>query len=118
MNGKTLLILWIHQVQQMPVIKNNVNTIASNILSGSETFQGDINMNNNRIRNLYTNSSNNDVINNVVCETTYKKSDYSQLLRVVSRNRWDADGKTIYDLSRAQYDDEAVALEQMKRQQW
>ena len=101
----------------MPVIKNNVNTIASNILSGSETFQGDINMNNNRIRNLYTNSSNNDVINNVVCETTYKKSDYSQLLRVVSRNRWDADGKTIYDLSRAQYDNEAVALEQMKRQQ-
>ena len=75
-------------------------------------------MNNNRIRNLYTNSSNNDVINNVVCETTYKKSDYSQLLRVVSRNRWDADGKTIYDLSRAQYDDEAVALEQMKGQQW
>ena len=75
-------------------------------------------MNNNRIRNLYTNSSNNDVINNVVCETTYKKSDYSQLLRVVSRNRWDEDGKTIYDLSRAQYDDEAVALEQMKRQQW
>ena len=75
-------------------------------------------MDNNRIRNLYTNSSNNDVINKVVCETTYKKSDYSQLLRVVSRNRWDADGKTIYDLSRAQYDDEAVALEQMKRQQW
>ena len=102
----------------MPVIKKNVNTIASNILSGSETFQGDINMNNNRIRNLYTNSSKNDVINKVVCEKTYKKSDYSQLLRVVSRNRWDADGKTIYDLSRAQYDDEAVALEQMKRQQW
>ena len=117
MNGKTLLILWTHQVQQMPVVKKNVNTIASNILSGSETFQGDINMNNNRIRNLYTNSSNNDAINKVVCETTYKKSDDSQLLRVVSRNRWDADGKTINDLSRAQYDDEAVALEQMKRQQ-
>ena len=102
----------------MPVIKKNVNTIASNKLSGSETFQGDINMNNNRTRNLYTNSSNNDVINKVVCETTYKKKDDSQLLRVVSRNKWDADGKTIYDLSRAQYDDEAVALEQMKRQQW
>ena len=55
MNGKTL-ILWIHQVEQMPVIKKNVNTIANNILSGSETFQGDINMNNNRIRNLCTNS--------------------------------------------------------------
>ena len=57
----------------MPVINNNVNTIANNILSGSETFQGDINMNNNRIRNLYTASSNNDAINKVVCETTYRK---------------------------------------------
>ena len=46
-----------------------------------------------------------------------EKSDDSQSLKVVSSNRWDADGKTIYDLSRAQYDDEAVALEQMKRQQ-
>ena len=57
----------------MPVINKNVNTIANNILSGSETFQGDINMNNNRIRNLYTASSNNDAINKVVCETTYRK---------------------------------------------
>ena len=57
----------------MPVIKKNVNTIANNILSGSETFQGDINMNNNRIRNFYTASSNNDAINKVVCETTYRK---------------------------------------------
>ena len=56
----------------MPVMKKNVNTIANNILSGSETFQGDINMNNNRIRNLYTNSSN-DAINKVVCETTCRK---------------------------------------------
>ena len=70
---KTLLILGIHQVQQMPVMKKNVNTIANNILSGSETFQGDINMNNNRIRTLYIASSNNDAINKVVCETTCRK---------------------------------------------
>ena len=57
----------------MPVIKNNVNTIANNILSGSETFQGDINMKNNRIRNLYTASSNNDAVNKVFCETTCRK---------------------------------------------
>ena len=57
----------------MPVIKKNVNTIANNILSGSETFQGDINMNNNRIRNLYTASSNNGAANKVICETTYRK---------------------------------------------
>ena len=94
----------------MPVIKKNVNTIANNILSGSETFQGDINMNNNRIRNLYTASSNNGAFNKVICETTYRKSDDSQSLKVVNSNRWDADGKTVYDLSRAQYDDEAVAL--------
>ena len=57
----------------MPVMKKNVNTIANNILSGSEAFQGDINMNNNRIRTLYTASSNNDAINKVVCETTCRK---------------------------------------------
>ena len=67
------LILGIHQVQQMPVMKKNVNTIANNILSGSEAFQGDINMNNNRIRTLYTASTNNDAINKVVCETTCRK---------------------------------------------
>ena len=39
-----------------------------------------------------------------------EKSDDSQSLKVVSSNRWDADGKKVYDLSRAQYDDEAVAL--------
>ena len=70
---KTLLILGIHQVQQMPVMKKNVNTIANNILSGSEAFQGDVNMNNNRIRTLYTASTNNDAINKVVCETTCRK---------------------------------------------
>ena len=43
-----------------------------------------------------------------------KKSDDNQLLKLGNRNRWDADGKIIYDLSRAQYDDEAVTLRQMK----
>ena len=42
-----------------------------------------------------------------------KKSDDNQLLKLGNRNRWDADGKIIYDLSRAQYD-EAVTLRQMK----
>ena len=43
-----------------------------------------------------------------------EKSDDSQLLKVVSSIKWDVDGKTIYNLSRAQYDDEAVTLGQMK----
>ena len=39
-----------------------VDIIENNILSGSETFQGDITMNNNRIRNLHTPTSNNDAV--------------------------------------------------------
>ena len=35
-------------------------------------------------------------------------------MRLESGIRWDGDGKTIYDLIRAQYDDEAVTLGQMK----
>ena len=35
-------------------------------------------------------------------------------MRLGSDNRWDADGRTIYELSRAQYDDEDVTLGQMK----
>ena len=45
---------------------------------------------------------------------TEKKSDDNQLLRFGSGNRWDSDGKTIYDQSRVQYDDEAVTLKQTK----
>ena len=60
-------------------------------------------------------ASNNDVVNKAFCDTTCKKkSDDNQLLKLGNRNRWDADGKIIYDLSRAQYDDEAVTLRQMK----
>ena len=35
-------------------------------------------------------------------------------MRFGSGNRWDSDGKTIYDQSRVQYDDEAVTLKQTK----
>ena len=35
-------------------------------------------------------------------------------MKLGNRNGWDDDGKTIYDLSRAKYDDEAVTLRQMK----
>ena len=43
-----------------------------------------------------------------------KKSDHNQLLKLGIGIRWDADGKTIYDLSRTQYDNGAVTLRQMK----
>ena len=35
-------------------------------------------------------------------------------MKLGNRNGWDDDGKTISDLSRAKYDDEAVTLRQMK----
>ena len=42
--------------------KKYVDIIANNILSGSETLQGDIKINNNRIKSLHTHTSNNDAI--------------------------------------------------------
>ena len=42
--------------------KNYVDTITNNILNGSETFRGSINVNNHRIINLHTPTSNNDAI--------------------------------------------------------
>ena len=51
--------------------KKYVGTIANNILSGSETFQGDINMNNNRIKNLDTSLSNSDAVNRVLYLALY-----------------------------------------------
>ena len=67
------------------------------------------------IKNVHTPTSNDDAVIKVFWETTYrKKSDDNQLLRFGSGNRWDSDGKTIYDQSRVQYDDEAVTLKQTK----
>ena len=51
----------------------DVDTIANNILSGSETFQGNINTSNNRNKTLHTPSSNTDAVNKVFSETTYRK---------------------------------------------
>ena len=67
------------------------------------------------IKNLHAPTSNNDAFNKAFCETTYrKKSDDNQLVILGSGNRWEADDKTIYDLIRTQYDDEAVASRQRK----
>ena len=49
-----------------------VDTIA-NILSSSETFQGGINMNNNRIKNSHTPTSNDDAVNKVFVRIYRKK---------------------------------------------
>ena len=68
------------------------------------------------IKNVHTPTSNDDAVIKVFWETTYrkKKSDDNQLLRFGSGNRWDSDGKTIYDQSRVQYEDEAVTMKQTK----
>ena len=51
----------------------DVDTIANNILSGFETFQGNINTSNNRNKTLHTPSSNTDAVNKVFSKTTYRK---------------------------------------------
>ena len=65
------------------------------------------------IKNVHTPTSNDDAVIKVFWETTYRK-------KVMITNYWDlevvtdSDGKTIYDQSRVQYDDEAVTLKQTK----
>ena len=115
MNSKKVVNLWDPSGSTNASNIEYVDTTANNILSGSETFQGDKNINNNGTKNLNTPTSNTDAVNKILSETTYrKKSDDNQFLRLGSGSRWDADGKTIYDLSRAQYDDEAATLRQVK----
>ena len=50
-----------------------INSVANNSLDGSETFQGDINFNNDRIKNIHTPVSNYDAVNQLFCDTTYRK---------------------------------------------
>ena len=71
MNSKRVVILGNPSGAMDASNKKYVGTIANNILSGSETFQGDINMNNNRIKNLDTSLSNNDAVNRVLYLALY-----------------------------------------------
>ena len=45
--------------------KKYVDTTENNILNGSKTFQGDIDMNNNGIKNLHAPTSNTDAVNKI-----------------------------------------------------
>lgn len=49
------------------------NSATNNTLNGSETFQGDINFNNDRIKNIHRPVSNYDAVNQLFCDTTYRK---------------------------------------------
>ena len=54
--------------------KKYVDTIVNNILKGSETFQGDINMNKNHIKNVHTSTSNNGAVNKAFVRQHAKKN--------------------------------------------
>ena len=45
--------------------KKYVDTTENNILNGSKTFKGDIDMNNNGIKNLHAPTSNTDAVNKI-----------------------------------------------------
>ena len=47
---------------------------SNKIMKGSQTFQGDMNMNNNHIKNVHTPTSSNGAVNKAFCETTNKKN--------------------------------------------
>lgn len=65
-----------------------INSAANNTLDGSETFQGDVNFNNHRIKNVHTPVSNYDVVNKLFCETTYRKlTNDDQLLKTSSEGQ-------------------------------
>ena len=92
-----------------------INSAANNTLDGSETFQGDVNFNNHRIKNVHTAVSNYDVVNKLFCETTYRKlTNDDQLLKTSSDGRWGTDDKTKTDPKRAEYDGEAARQGQKK----
>lgn len=73
MNSKKVINLSDPSGATDAINKKYVDSIVNDILKGSETFQGDINMNNNHIKNVHTPTSNNGVGNEAFCETTYKK---------------------------------------------
>ena len=49
----------------MPVIKSMLTPPKNNILNGSKTFQGDIDVNNNGIKNLHAPTSKTDAVNKI-----------------------------------------------------
>ena len=90
--------------------KKYVDTIANSIFYGSEPFQVDISTNNYRIKNVHTSVTIMTLWINFFCETIYRKmTNDHQLLKISNDGRWDAKDKTIIDLNRVQYDDEAAA---------
>lgn len=61
---KVLRVIKMTLMLEVEKVIKYVDTIA-NILSSSETFEGGINMNNNRIKNSHTPTSNDDAVNKV-----------------------------------------------------
>lgn len=73
MNSEKFVILGDPSGARDPNNKKYVDTTGNNTLSGSETFQVDINMNNNGIKNLHAPTSKTDAVNEILSEPTYWK---------------------------------------------
>ena len=71
MNSEKFVILGDPSGARDPNNKKYVDTTGNNTLSGSETFQVDINMNNNGIKNLNGPTSKTDAVNEILSEPTY-----------------------------------------------
>ena len=71
MNSEKFVILGDLSGARDPNNKKYVDTTGNNTLSGSETFQVDINMNNNGIKNLHAPTSKTDTVNKILSEPTY-----------------------------------------------
>ena len=69
---KVLRVIKMTLMLEVEKVIKYVDTIA-NILSSSETFEGGINMNNNRIKNSHTPTSNDDAVNKVFVRIYRKK---------------------------------------------
>lgn len=95
--------------------KSYVDHVVNSIIDGSEPLQGDVSMNNNRIKNVHTTVSDYDTVNLLFCDVKYlKKTDgYNFLMKISNDRRQDAKDKMTTDLKTAQYDDEAVNLSQL-----
>ena len=114
LTGSTIDLKSFHDLCGIPLImncdagnKSYVDHVVNNIIDGSEPFQGDVSMNNNRIKNVHTTVSDYDTVNRFFCDVKYLKNTdgFNFLMKISNDRRQDAKDKTTTDLKTAQYDD-------------
>ena len=95
LTGSTIDLKSFHDLCGIPLImncdagnKSYVDHVVNNIIDGSEPFQGDVSMNNNRIKNVHTTVSDYDTVNRFFCDVKYlKNTDGFNFLMKISNDR-------------------------------